>query len=121
MAHIAAAPAEADALRPWAQAIVHAQIPAAMKLLLLALLGALSASGHPGDPQPRPFQGWYPSPQAETDADPDSVLDPRTLRRMRRLDAWYGWILRCDRAEGMALSGRRALTPCPIRTARAPP
>ncbi|MCX7378932.1 MAG: hypothetical protein NTY94_19555 [Alphaproteobacteria bacterium] len=37
MTHQPAAPSEADAPRPWARAILHAQIPAPLKLLLLAL------------------------------------------------------------------------------------
>jgi hypothetical protein len=42
MPHQPAAPSEADALRPLAQSILHARIPAALKLLLLALFVALS-------------------------------------------------------------------------------
>jgi ABC-type antimicrobial peptide transport system permease subunit len=42
-----AAPSEADAPRPWARAFLHARIPASLKLLLLALLSALSMAEAP--------------------------------------------------------------------------
>ena len=117
MPHPAAAPVEADALRPLAQAITHAQIPAALKLLLLALLAAFSLAQATGRTLRRPRKDWYFSPEIDTD-DLESAWD---LRRLRRHRAWIGWILRCDRAEGMALSGRRAVPPCPAQAARAPP
>ncbi len=121
MPYQAAAPVEAAALRPLAQAITHARIPAALRLLLLALLAAFSVADRAGRTLRRPRQDWYPSPAFEADEDPESVWDARALRRIRRIRAWIGWILRCDRAKGMALSGQRALAPCPIRAARAPP
>ena len=120
MPHQATAPAEAeaDALRPLAQAITHAQIPAALKLLLLALLKALSGRG-----TARRVQGdwYYPSHQQDTSEDSDSYWHPRALRAVRRHRAWIGWILRCLPGLGMALSGDRALPRSPTRTARAPP
>ena len=121
MPHQPAAPSEADALRPLAQAIAHARIPAALKLLLLALLGAVSLAEYAARPLRRPRKDWYPSPQAETADHPDSVLDSRAPRAYRRLRAWIGWILRCLPGLGMALSGKRALPPRPSRAARAPP
>ncbi len=121
MPHQAAAPIEADALRPLAQANTHARIPAALKLLLLALLAAFSVADLAGRRLRRPRQDWYPSAECETDEDSESVWDARALRRIRRIRAWIGWILRCDRHGGMALSGQRALAPCPTRAARAPP
>jgi hypothetical protein len=117
MPHQAAAPVEADALRPLARAITHAQLPAALKLLLLALLAAVSLANTAG----RTRKHWHPSPNTETAADPDSALGARALHAILRLRAWIGWLMRRDRASGMALSGRRALAPCPARTARAPP
>jgi hypothetical protein len=121
MPHPSAAPVEADALRPLAQAITHAHFPAALKLLLLALLAAFSMATGAGRALRRPGRDWYLSSHADSAANPDSAQDPHILRAIRRLRAWLGWILRCDRAEGMALSGQRAQAPCPTRTARAPP
>lgn len=116
MPHPPAAPAEADALRPLAQAVARARLPATLKLLLLALLAAWPAR------TPRhPRKDWYLARHGESVMDSESDLPAHVLRAIRRHRAFIGWILRCDRAEGMALSGRRALTPCPIRTARAPP
>ncbi len=121
MPHQPAAPVEADALRHLAQATTHARIPAALKLLLLALLAAFSLADRAGRTLRRPRKDWYPSPAFEADENSQSVWDARALRQIRRIRAWIGWILRCDRAEGMALSGQRALAPCPTRAARAPP
>ena len=121
MPHSSTAPVEADALRPLAQAISHAHFPAALKLLLLALLAAFSMATATGRALRRPGKDWYLSSHAETNANPESAQDPYALRAIRRLRAWIGWILRCDRAEGMALSGQRAGVPCPTGIARAPP
>ena len=112
-----AAPSQADAPRPLARAILHARIPAALKLLLLALLAALSMAQGPR----RPRKDWYHSPELEAAEHPDSPWTDRALRRIRRQRAWLGWILRCHPAEGMALSGLRAPAPCPPQSARAPP
>ncbi len=122
----AAAPVEADSLRPLAQAITHARIPAALKLLLLALLAALAATGAVRRTRRRPRKDWYPSPELDAAEHPDSPWDHRALRRIRRQRAWLGWILRCLPGRGMSLSGRRAPVPCPApsgpaRAARAPP
>ena len=113
-----AAPVEADALRPLAQAILHARIPAALKFLLLALFGTASLASHANRVLRRPSKDWYPSPTTEAGDHPESVLESRAIRRIR---AWIGWILRGLPNEGMSLSGRHAPLPCPARTARAPP
>ena len=118
MPHQPAAPVQADALRPLAQSTMHARIPAALKLLLLALLTAFSVARRT---RHHPRKDWYPSPELDAAEHPDSVWNNRALRRIRRQRAWIGWILRCHPAEGMALSGRRAPVPCPARAARAPP
>ncbi len=117
----AAAPVEADALRPLAQAIMHARIPAALKLLLLAFLAAFSVAEVTRRTLRRPRKDWYPSPELDAAEHPDSPWDDRALRKIRRQRAWLGWILRCHRAEGMSLSGLRAPAPCPAHIARAPP
>ncbi len=116
-----AAPVQADAPRPLARAILHAQIPAALKLLLLALLAAFSVAKITHRTLRRPRQDWYPSPELDAAEHPDSPWDDRALRKIRRQRAWIGWILRCHPAEGMALSGHRAPVPCPSQSARAPP
>ncbi len=119
MQHQAAAPSEADAPRPWARAILHAQIPAALKLLLLALLAAFSAATAPRRAVRRLQKDWLLSITTDTAEDQD--WDPYVLRRMFRLRARLGWLMRCDRAEGMALSGHRAPVLRPTQAARAPP
>ena len=120
-----AAPDEADDLRPLAQSISHARIPATLKLLLLALLAALSVATfarHPlCRPLGRPHTDWLLSCTTDTTEDPDSAWDPHVLRRFRRLRARLGWLMRCDRAEGMSLSGHRAPAFRPTQAARAPP
>ena len=120
-----AAPDEADDLRPLAQSISHARIPATLKLLLLALLAALSVATfarHPlCRPLGRPHTDWLLSCTTDTTEDPDSAWDPHVLRRFRRLRARLGWLMRCDRAEGMSLSGHRAPALRPTQAARAPP
>ena len=115
----ATAPSDADAPRPWARAILHARIPLALKLLLLALLAALSAAATARHSQRRPHKDWLLS--ITTDTSEDSDWDPYVLRRMFRLRARLGWLMRCDRAEGMALSGHRAPNLRPTQAARAPP
>ena len=119
MLHQAAAPSEADAPRHWARAILHARIPAALKLLLLALLAALSAAASARRSVRRPHKDWLLS--ITTDPTEDQDWDPYVLRRMFRLRARLGWLMRCDRAEGMSLSGHRAPVLRPTQTARAPP
>jgi hypothetical protein len=66
-------------------------------------------------------QDWFFAANPDPDEDPDSVLDPHTLRRLRRLRARLGWLLRCAPNEGMSLSGHRAPAVRPAQAARAPP
>ena len=119
MTHQPAAPSEADAPRPWARAILHAQIPAALKLLLLALFAALAGAATARHALRRPQKDWLLS--LTTDTTEDSDWDPYVLRRFLRRRARLGWLMRCDRAEGMALSGHRAPVLRPTQAARAPP
>ncbi len=112
-----AAPAEADAPRHLARVITHARIPAALKLLLLALLAGLSLA----TPAARRRRPWHPSSATETAEGPDSVQASRALHALLRLRAWIGWLLGRTRATGMPLSGHRAPAPSPARAARAPP
>ena len=121
MTHQPATPVEADAPRPLARAILHARIPVALKLLLLALLAALSMGDVPRRTQHLLRKDWFFAANPESGEDSDSLLDWYTLRRIRRLRARLGWLLRCDRAEGMALAGQRAPVPSPMQAARAPP
>ena len=121
MPHTAAAPSDAAAPRPWARAILHARIPAALKALLLALLAALSKAEPPGRTLRALRQDWLLSLTTDPSEDPDSDWDPYVLRRLFRRRARLGWLMRCDRAEGMALSGHRAPELRPTQAARAPP
>ena len=116
-----AAPVEADAPRLLAWVVTHARIPAALKLLLLALLAAISVADLTRRTLRRPRKDWYLSPELAAAEHPDSLWDDRALRRIRRQRAWIGWILRCAPHQGMALCGRRAPAFCPPRSARAPP
>ncbi len=121
MPYTAAAPSDADAPRPWARAILHARIPAALKLLLLALFAAFSAASATRRAMRRPHKDWLLSLTTDPSEDPDSDWDPYVLRRLFRRRARLGWLMRCDRAEGMALSGHRAPKLRPTQAARAPP
>ena len=121
MTHQPATPVEADAPRPLARAILHARIPVALKLLLLALLAAVSMGDAPRRTQHLLRKDWFFSANLPADEDSDSLLNEYVLRRLRRRRARLGWLLRCDRAEGMALAGQRAPIPCPMQVARAPP
>ena len=116
-----AAPVQADALRPLAQAITHAQIPAALKFLLLAFLAAFSMAKITRRTLRRPRKDWYPSPELDAAEHPDSPWDDRSLRKIRRQRAWIGWILRGRPGRGMRRSGNRAPAPRPLCVARAPP
>jgi hypothetical protein len=116
-----AAPVEADAPRPWARAILHAQIPAVLKLLLLALLAAFSKASPTARTLRALRQDWLFSTHADLAEDLDSARTPYTLRRLLQLRAMIGWLMRGTRNRGMSLSGHRALVPCPPQSARAPP
>ena len=116
-----AAPNEADAPRLWARAILHARIPASLKLLLLALLSALSMAEAPRRMLRLPRQDWFISAHTNSNEDSESVLDWNELRRRRRARAELGWLLRGARNRGMAVAGVLAPELCPMRIARAPP
>jgi hypothetical protein len=116
-----AAPSEADAPRPWARAILHAQIPAALKLLLLTLLAAFSMAEAPRRTLRALRQDWLFSTSTDFAEDLDSIQDSHILRRLLQLRAELGWLLRGTPNRGMPLSGHRAPVPCPAQAARAPP
>ncbi len=121
MPHHAAAPTEADAPRPWARAILHARIPALLKLVLLALLAAFSMADTTGRTLRRLRQDWLFSTHTDLAEDLDSARNPYTLRRLLQLRAELGWLMRGTPNRGMPLSGHRAPAPCPPQAARAPP
>jgi hypothetical protein len=121
MPHQPATPAEADAPRPWARAILHARIPAALKLLLLALLAAFTKADSSGRTMRALRQDWLFSHTTALAEDLDSARNPYTLRRILQLRALIGWLMRGTRNRGMSLSGHRAPAPCPTQAARAPP
>jgi hypothetical protein len=116
-----AAPSEADAPRPWARAILHAQIPAALKLLLLALLGVFSKAEPTARTRHLLRQDWLFSTSTDFADDLDSAQNPYALKRILQLRAEIGWLLRGTPNRGMPLSGRRAPKFCPAPSARAPP
>ena len=115
------APSEADAPRPWARAILHARIPAPLKLLLLALLAAFARAEAPCRTRHLLRQDWLFSTSTDFSEDLDSAQDPYALRRILQLRAEIGWLMRGLPNRGMMLSGQRAPVPCPARAARAPP
>ena len=116
-----AAPSEADAPRPWARAILHAQIPALLKLLLLALFAAFSKANPTARTLRALRQDWLFSTHADLNDDLENAQNPYTLRRLLQLRAMIGWLMRGTRNRGMSLSGHRAPAPCPTQAARAPP
>jgi hypothetical protein len=116
-----AAPIEADAPHPWARAILRAHIPAALKLLLLALLAAFPKAKTQARSLRALRQDWLFCTHADLNDDLDSAQDPYVLRRLLQLRAELGWLMRGTPNRGMALSGHRAPAPCPARAARAPP
>ena len=121
MPDTAAAPSEADAPRPWVRAILHAQIPAALKLLLLALLGALSMAQAPRNMLRLPRKDWVLAAHTNPNADPEPAQSWRELRVLRRARAEIGWLLRGTPNRGMSLLGHRAPVFPPPQAARAPP
>ena len=116
-----AAPSEADAPHPWVRALLHARIPAAFKLLLLALFAAFSKANPTARTLRALRQDWLFSHNADLAEDLDSAGNPYTLRRLLQLRAMIGWLMRGTRNRGMTLSGNRAPVPCPPQSARAPP
>ncbi len=121
MTHQPAAPSQADAPRPWARAILHAWIPAPLKLLLLALLAAFSMAEAPRRTLRALRQDWLFSTNTQLNEDLDSVQTPHALRRLLQLRAEIGWLLRGKPNRGMSLSGHRAPVFCAAQPARAPP
>ncbi len=116
-----AAPAEADAPHLWVRAILHARIPAALKLLLLALLAALSGAQTHNRTLRALRQDWLFSTNTNFAEDLDSARNPYVLRRILQLRAELGWLMRGRPNRGMRLSGHRAPALCPPQSARAPP
>ena len=115
------APSKADAPRPWARAIMHARIPASLKLLLLALFAAFSRADTTGHTLRTLRKDWLFSTNTDFADDLDSAQNPYALRRLLQLRAEIGWLLRGTPNRGMALSGHRAPALCPPPSARAPP
>ena len=121
MPNLSTAPSEADAPRPWARAILHARIPAPLKLLLLALFAAFARAEAPCRTRHLLRQDWLFSTNTDLNNDLDSAQNPQTLRRLLQLRAEIGWLMRGRPNRGMTLSGSRAPVPCPTQAARAPP
>jgi hypothetical protein len=115
-----AAPSVAGTLRPLARAISRAHIPAALKLVLLALLFACGVAVAPHAPR-RAYRDWRSASPENLTAEEEAFWGARALRRIRRQRARIGWILRGLPGLGMAPSGKRAPSPSPTRAARAPP
>jgi hypothetical protein len=92
-----------------------------LKLLLLALLAALTRAQAPCRTRHLLRQDWLFSTHADLADDLDSAQNPYTLRRILQLRALIGWLMRGTRNRGMPLSGHRAPVPCPPQFARAPP
>jgi len=120
MTHQPAAPREADAPRPWARAILHARIPAALKLLLLALLAAFTMADAPRRTLRLLRKDWLFSTNTHFTEDLDSAQDEYALRRILQLRAELGWLMRGHPNRGMARTGKRAPEIRPHRSARAP-
>ena len=121
MPHQPAAPVEADAPHPWVRAILHARIPAALKLLLLALFAAFAKANPTARTLRALRQDWLFSTHADLNDDLENARNPYTLRRLLQLRAVIGWLMRGTRNRGMTLSGHRAPAFCPPPAARAPP
>ncbi len=121
MTHQPAAPGQADAPRHWARAVLHARIPVALKLLLLALLAALSKAGTQRCLLRLPRQDWFLSAHCNPNEEHDGPQDWYELRALRRARAELGWLLRGFPNRGMSRLGWRApVLPLP-QAARAPP
>ena len=121
MPHRAAAPSEADAPGPWVRAILHARIPAALKLLLLALFGTFGMARTTGRTLRALRQDWLFSTHSDLAEDLDSAQNPSTLRRILQLRAELGWLMRGAPNRGMSAAGPRAPEIRPQQAARAPP
>ena len=121
MTHQPAAPSEADAPRPWARAILHARIPVALKLLLLALFAALSVASTSRRMLRAPRKDWFIAAHTNPNDHHETVIDWYELRRRRRVRAELGWLLRGTRNKGMANLGNPTPVLRPTQPARAPP
>ena len=121
MTHQPTAPSEADAPRPLARAILHAQIPVALKLLLLALLAALSKAEAPRHLLRVPSKDWLLSAHSNPNDHSESITDWYELRRLRRVRAELGWLLNGTRNKGMPNRPNSTPVLCPAQPARAPP
>ena len=121
MPNLVAAPSEADAPRPWARAIMHARIPASLKLLLLALFAVFSRADTTGHTLRSLRKDWLFSTNTDFADDLESAQNAYALRRILQLRSEIGWLLRGTPNRGMALSGHRAPVLCPAPSARAPP
>lgn len=120
MPFAATVPAHASDPRPLARpGESRAHLPALLEALLLALLASLLGRRETllRGLWHLPPESWAANPATTTDV--STLEDP--LRAQRRLEARIDWLLRCLPGLGMALSGTRALPPCPARAARAPP
>jgi hypothetical protein len=121
MPNTAAAPNQADAPRPWARAILHAQIPVALKLLLLALFAALSLAPSQRRLLRLPRKDWFLAAHCNPNEEHDGPQDWYELRALRRARAELGWLLRGKPNRGMSILGHRAPVFPPPQAARAPP
>jgi len=115
------APSQADAPRPWARAILHARIPAALKLLLLTLFGAFAIARTSSRSLRNLRQDWLFSTDTNLENDLDAAADPYAMRRILQLRAELGWLMRGTRNKGMAPSANRAPVLRLAQPARAPP
>ena len=121
MTHQPTAPSEADALRPWARAILHARISVLLKLVLLALFAAVTMADAPRRTLRLLRKDWLFSTNSHFTEDLDSAQGAYALRRLLQLRAELGWLMRGAPNRGMRLSARHAPGICPEPAARAPP
>ena len=116
-----AAPSEADAPRPWARAILHAHIPALLKILLLALFAAFTTADTTSRALKRLRRDWLFTSNSRLNEDLDSAQDEYALRRIHQLRALIGWLMRGTRNKGMAPLGNPTPVLRQAQPARAPP
>ena len=121
MIHQHAEPSEADAPRPWARAILHAHIPALLKILLLALFAAFTTADTTSRALKRLRKDWLFTSNSRLNEDLDSAQDEYALRRIHQLRALIGWLMRGTRNKGMANLANPTPGLCPHQPARAPP
>jgi hypothetical protein len=121
MSHQHAAPDQADAPHPWVRAILHARIPAVLKLLLLALLGTFAKTTAASRTVRNLRQDWFFASHSDLVEDLDGTEDSRVLRRLLQLRAELGWLMRGAPNRGLSLRFYRAPVLRPHQAARAPP